>query len=217
MLTRIAPIFAVAYCTIVHSGQFGAQMPTRSPRFDAQRHETACDHVDFVVEFARTSSCDRLPCQRARRCPGSPRRCVRSSPRWSPRESGCRSGPRLVTSWLHGAPTVAVVRQNVDLRGSGAWPPDQSVSHRGSRRRSRRPAGQAGPHPMAGGRMRRRLEPGHPAGVHPRTGRLLGQRLRLARARSRAEPIRPVHHRNRRSRHPFHPSAIASATTPSRW
>ena len=31
MFTRIAPIFAVAYWTIVHSGQFGAQMPTRSP------------------------------------------------------------------------------------------------------------------------------------------------------------------------------------------
>jgi hypothetical protein len=32
MLTRIAPIFADAYCTIVHSAQLGAQMPTRSPR-----------------------------------------------------------------------------------------------------------------------------------------------------------------------------------------
>jgi len=32
MLTRMAPILAVAYCTMVHSGQFGAQMPTRSPR-----------------------------------------------------------------------------------------------------------------------------------------------------------------------------------------
>ena len=31
MLTRIAPIFAVAYCRIVHSAQFGAQIPTRSP------------------------------------------------------------------------------------------------------------------------------------------------------------------------------------------
>ena len=31
MLTRIAPIFAVAYWTMVHSAQFGAQMPTRSP------------------------------------------------------------------------------------------------------------------------------------------------------------------------------------------
>ena len=31
MLTRIAPIFAVAYCTKAHSAQFGAQMPTRSP------------------------------------------------------------------------------------------------------------------------------------------------------------------------------------------
>jgi hypothetical protein len=29
--TTIAPIFAVAYCTSVHSAQFGAQMPTRSP------------------------------------------------------------------------------------------------------------------------------------------------------------------------------------------
>ena len=31
MLTRIAPIFAVAYCTITHSTQLGAQIPTRSP------------------------------------------------------------------------------------------------------------------------------------------------------------------------------------------
>src|SRR6476659_6558774 len=31
MLTRIAPIFAVANWTMVHSAQFGAQMPTRSP------------------------------------------------------------------------------------------------------------------------------------------------------------------------------------------
>jgi hypothetical protein len=31
MLTRIAPIFAVANCTRIHSTQFGAQMPTRSP------------------------------------------------------------------------------------------------------------------------------------------------------------------------------------------
>ena len=31
MFTRIAPIFAVAYWVRVHSAQFGAQMPTRSP------------------------------------------------------------------------------------------------------------------------------------------------------------------------------------------
>src|SRR5712672_770126 len=31
MVTRMAPILAVANCTMVHSGQFGAQMPTRSP------------------------------------------------------------------------------------------------------------------------------------------------------------------------------------------
>ena len=31
MFTRIAPIFAVAYWVSVHSAQFGAQMPTRSP------------------------------------------------------------------------------------------------------------------------------------------------------------------------------------------
>jgi len=31
MLTRMAPILAVAYWVIVHSAQFGAQMPTRSP------------------------------------------------------------------------------------------------------------------------------------------------------------------------------------------
>jgi hypothetical protein len=31
MFTRIAPTAAVAYCVIVHSAQFGAQIPTRSP------------------------------------------------------------------------------------------------------------------------------------------------------------------------------------------
>jgi hypothetical protein len=31
MLTRTAPILAVAYWTIVHSAQLGDQMPTRSP------------------------------------------------------------------------------------------------------------------------------------------------------------------------------------------
>ena len=31
MLTRIAPILAVAYWVSTHSAQFGAQMPTRSP------------------------------------------------------------------------------------------------------------------------------------------------------------------------------------------
>ncbi len=31
MFTRIAPILAVAYWVMVHSAQFGAQMPTRSP------------------------------------------------------------------------------------------------------------------------------------------------------------------------------------------
>ena len=33
MLTRITPALAVAYCSSTHSGQFGAQMPTRSPAF----------------------------------------------------------------------------------------------------------------------------------------------------------------------------------------
>ncbi|CPB34773.1 Uncharacterised protein [Mycobacterium tuberculosis] len=31
MVTRIAPISAVAYWTSTHSHRFGAQMPTRSP------------------------------------------------------------------------------------------------------------------------------------------------------------------------------------------
>ena len=31
MLTRIAPILAVAYWVTVHSARFGDQMPTRSP------------------------------------------------------------------------------------------------------------------------------------------------------------------------------------------
>ena len=39
MLTRIAPILAVAYCTSVHSAQFGAQMPTRSPLLDAEAQQ----------------------------------------------------------------------------------------------------------------------------------------------------------------------------------
>ena len=56
--------------------------------------------------------------------------------------------------------------------------------------------------------MRRRLDSGHSAGLHPRARRVLGHRIRLARARIRAQSVRPVHHRDRRPRHPLHPSAL---------
>jgi hypothetical protein len=41
MFTRIAPTFAVAYCVITHSKLFVAQIATRSPRCDPQRHQRA--------------------------------------------------------------------------------------------------------------------------------------------------------------------------------
>ena len=58
--------------------------------------------------------------------------------------------------------------------------------------------------------MRGRLEPGHAVGLHPRPGRLLGRRIRLAVTRGRAQPLRPVHHRDRRARHSFHPPPVAA-------
>ncbi len=52
MLTRMAPILAVAYCTIVHSAQFGAQMPTRSPFSMPSAIKSPCDEVDLGIELA---------------------------------------------------------------------------------------------------------------------------------------------------------------------
>src|SRR6476619_3603021 len=45
----IAPTFAVAYCTIVHSAQLGAQMPTRSP---FAMPAAAGGHLDERLAFA---------------------------------------------------------------------------------------------------------------------------------------------------------------------
>src|SRR4051794_38619976 len=59
MLTRIAPILAVAYCTSVHSEQFGAQMPTRSP----VRTPVAISARASRSTSARSSAyVHRLPC-----------------------------------------------------------------------------------------------------------------------------------------------------------
>ena len=52
MLTRIAPIFAVANCTRVHSAQFGAQMPTRSPFSMPAASEAASRAVDVRFSSA---------------------------------------------------------------------------------------------------------------------------------------------------------------------
>ena len=51
MLTRIAPIRAVAYWTRNHSTQFGAQMPTRSPLRDAAGEQAAGELVDRGVQL----------------------------------------------------------------------------------------------------------------------------------------------------------------------
>jgi hypothetical protein len=61
MLTRIAPILAVAYCTSVHSPQLGAQMPTRSQdhglldAFRAAEHAFTVDPVDGTKNFVNGS------------------------------------------------------------------------------------------------------------------------------------------------------------------
>ena len=48
------------------------------------------------------------------------------------------------------------------------------------------------------------------AGLHPGARGVLGDRIRLAGKRSRSQPLRPVHHRDRRPRHPLHPSALTA-------
>ena len=51
MLTRIAPILAVAYWVRVHSAQFGAQIPTRSPLVMPGAEEAEGERVDFCVQL----------------------------------------------------------------------------------------------------------------------------------------------------------------------
>ena len=51
-MTRIAPILAVAYCAIVHSAQFGAHMPTRSPFAMPAGDQAAGNSVDVGVQLA---------------------------------------------------------------------------------------------------------------------------------------------------------------------
>ena len=52
MLTRIAPSLAVAYWVRVHSAQFGAQMPTRSPLPMPAAEQAEGEGVDLVLQLA---------------------------------------------------------------------------------------------------------------------------------------------------------------------
>ena len=51
MLTRIAPILAVAYWTNTHSATFGAQIPTRSPVLHARAEQPERQRVDLRHEL----------------------------------------------------------------------------------------------------------------------------------------------------------------------
>ena len=50
MLTRMTPTFAVAYWTTVHSAQFGAQMPTRSPLASPAATQRLGEAVHLLAE-----------------------------------------------------------------------------------------------------------------------------------------------------------------------
>ena len=73
------------------------------------------------------------------------------------------------------------------------------------------------PHALARGRDGRRLVAGHPARLPAGALRLLGRRLRLARAEARLNALPAVPHRDRRTRHPLHPRALAARRTRCRW
>src|SRR5690242_854211 len=69
----------------------------------------------------------------------------------------------------------------------------RAVPHQRAAGGPRRPAGPAGPDPVARRAARSRLGLRHPAGLHAGAGRVLAHRLRLAGARGPAERVRPVH------------------------
>ena len=52
MLTRISPALAVANCVSTHSLLLGDQMPTRSPRLEAERQQPGGKLVDAPDELA---------------------------------------------------------------------------------------------------------------------------------------------------------------------
>ena len=73
MLTRIAPIFALPYCSSTHSAQFGAQIPTRSPvatpeamspRATASVAASSCAYVQRLPVGTSTSA-SLSPCAAA--------------------------------------------------------------------------------------------------------------------------------------------------------
>ena len=83
-VTSTAPIFAVAYWTIVHSAQFGDQMPTRSPLAMPAAMSPAPARRR-PGRARRRSSAGRSPPRRAPHGRRARARSARSSPRWSPR------------------------------------------------------------------------------------------------------------------------------------
>ena len=51
MVTRMTPMSAVAYCTIVHSGQLPAQMPDPIALLEADPQQAAGERVDLALEL----------------------------------------------------------------------------------------------------------------------------------------------------------------------
>src|SRR6478735_4791379 len=94
MLTRIAPILAVAYWTSVHSEQLGAQIPTRSPVLTP----TASRARASRSTSARSSAyVHRLPCATSTSASRSPNRSTVAS-KLSPiviSSSGVSVSPRV--------------------------------------------------------------------------------------------------------------------------
>jgi len=95
MLTRITPRLGPwAYCISTHSGQFGAQMPTRSPAFNPARDQAPGQRVGVRVELRGRSSAvprrhidERFPGRH-----GRPRYASGFAPMVSP-SSGCGEVP----------------------------------------------------------------------------------------------------------------------------
>ena len=131
-MTRIAPTRAVAYWITTHSAQFGAQMPTRSPR---------CDAVGEQRQRAR-----------ARRAAPSSRRSAGCPPGTTTTRRDRRARRRRRAQRL--ADRLAPQRESspcpVRTRASRELPPAPSMAGlQQSGREDRRPSRDAGQHPAA--------------------------------------------------------------------
>ena len=149
MLTRMAPIFAVAYWTMVHSRTVRRPDADAVAALDAQRHQTPCDDVDFGVQFGVGPAPVRWRRRPAPRRRGASRRGaleVRADRLLE--QGGCRSDPRRRTTALamrgtqacleHLSAGVARQRRRRSRRGADAC---RGRGARGSATRSRSSVG----------------------------------------------------------------------------